>query len=103
MLALGLSLSSLSPLLLDLDPEGLGLGAHDGGPALKDSLVDVGGTLHGVIPAAEHARAVQTQHVTGDDAGHAERQTDLVAFANKVGETVDVDGDVVVRLRGKEW
>lgn len=102
MLALGLSLSPLSPLLLDLDPEGFGLGADDDGPALKDSLVDVRGTLHGVIPAAEDARAVQAQHVTGDDAGHAEGQTDLVAFADKVGETVDVDGDVVVRLRGEK-
>lgn len=101
-LALGLPLAPLPPLLLDLDAQGLGLDPQDGGAALKDPLVDVGAALHGVVAAADDAGAVEAEDVAREDAGHAEWEADLVALLDEVGEAMDVDGDVVARLGGEE-
>lgn len=102
MLALGLPAPPLPPLLLDLDAEGLRLGAHDGRATLKHPLVDVRRALQGEVAATENARAVQAQHVARLHAGHTEGQTDLVALADEVGEAVDVHGDVMLGLGGEK-
>lgn len=102
MLALDLSRPPLPPLLLGLNAQRLRLGSQDGGPALEYPLVDVRRALHGVVTATKDARTVQAQDVARHNAGHAEGQSDLVAFLYKVGEAVDVDGDVVRRLGDEE-
>lgn len=102
MFALRLTLSPLPPLRLDLDSQRLRLCTQDRSTALKRPLVDVGRTLHGVISAADDAGTVQAQDIAGNDAGHLERQANLVALLDKVGEAMDMDSDVVARLSGEE-
>lgn len=102
MFALSLALSPLPPLRLDLDSQRLRLCAQNRSTTLKCPLVNVGRTLHGVISAANDAGTVQAQDIAGDDAGHLERQANLVALLDKVGEAMDMDSDVVARLSGEE-
>ncbi len=95
-------LATLSPLLLGLDAQGFRLDTEHGGTALEDALVNMRGTLHGVVAATDYAGAVETEDITGEDTGHAERQTDLVALLHEVGEAMNVDGNVVAWLSGEE-
>lgn len=102
MFALSLALSPLPPLRLDLDSQRLRLCSQNRSTALKCPLVNVGCTLHGVISAANDTGTVQAQDISGDDARHLERQANLVALLDKVGEAMDMDSDVVAWLSGEE-
>lgn len=98
-LALDRLVAPLPPLGLDLDAQGLRLGARDGGAALEQALVEVGGALEGVVARAQAGGAVQAQHVAREDAGHLEGQADPVARLHQVRAPPDVRRDVVARLR----
>lgn len=102
MFALGLTLSPLPPLRLDLDSQWLRLCTQDRSTALKRPLVDVGCTLHSVISATNDTGTVQAQHISGNNAGHLKWQANLVALLDKVRKAVDMDGDVVAWLSSEE-
>lgn len=98
MLALRLPLLPLPPLCLDLDPHGFRFDTNDCGTALENTLVDLRCTLESVVSATQDACAVQTQHITRDNARHAEWKTNRVALLDEIGKAVDVHCDVVARL-----
>lgn len=102
MLTLRLPHPPLPPLRLNFYPQRLRLDSQNGSTALKHTLIDVRRPLHSVVAATEYTGPVKTKHVTGLNARHAERQTNLVAFLDEVGEPVDVHGDVMAWLSGKE-
>lgn len=94
--------AAVAALRLDLDAQGLGLGAQDHGAALEQRRVDPRRALERVVARAQHRRPVQPQDVPRQHPRHLERQPHPVPRRDQVREPVDVRRHVVVRLRAQE-
>lgn len=100
MLAMHSLLPPTASLLLDHGAHRLRLHARDHGATLKQALVDVRGSLEGVITRAEVDGPIQTEDVARLDVWHLERQADGVTLGYQVGLAVDVDCYVPAWLGG---
>ncbi len=102
MLAFNCLLPPDTLLLLDDDAHGLRLGGNHDGAALKEALIDVRCALEREIAATKHAGAIEPQDVAGHHTLHPERQAEHVACSDEIELSMNMDRDIVSRLRGEE-